>query len=89
VVGVADEEHAGFEVFEDVVVVGGVFAVGEVHAFDEAFAVGFGLEAADAPEAGVGEGAVVEVHGVLGGDDDADAEGAGLFHEGDEGAFGG
>jgi hypothetical protein len=58
-------------------------------AVEDPGAVGVGLEAAEAPEAGVAEGAVVEVHGVLGGDDDADAEGAGLFHEGDEGAFGG
>jgi hypothetical protein len=42
-------------VLEDQVVVGGVLAVGEVHALDEAFAIGVGLESADAPETGVGE----------------------------------
>jgi hypothetical protein len=58
-------------------------------ALDDAGAVGVGLQAPEAPEAGVAEGAVVEVHGVLGGDDDADADGSGLFHERNEGALGG
>ncbi|HTQ06319.1 MAG TPA: hypothetical protein VMI54_20805 [Polyangiaceae bacterium] len=58
-------------------------------AFEDARAVGVGLEAADEPGAGIAEGAVVEVHRVLGGEDEADAECAGLFHEGDERALGG
>jgi hypothetical protein len=56
---------------------------------DDAGAVGIRLQAAEAPEAGVAEGAVVQIHGVLCGDDDAHAEGAGLFHESNEGALGG
>jgi hypothetical protein len=43
-------------------------------------AIRVGLEPAHGPEARVGEGAVVQVHGVLRGDDDAHAEGAALLH---------
>jgi hypothetical protein len=91
-VDVAGEEPAGGEVLEgggEVDAGGGVDAARGGEAVEDAGAVGVGLEAAEAPEAGVGKGAVVEVHGVLGGDDDADAEGARLLHEGDDGAFGG
>jgi hypothetical protein len=42
-------------------------------AFDDARSVRVGLKAANAPEARVAEGSVVEVHGVLGGDHDAGA----------------
>ncbi len=57
---------------------------GGAEALDDAGAVGIGLEAANAPQARVAEGAVVEVHGVLGGNDDADAERPGLLHQGDQ-----
>jgi hypothetical protein len=43
-------------------------AVGAAEAVDHAGAIRVGLEAADAPHAGVAEGAVVEVHGVLRGE---------------------
>src|SRR5438045_6299592 len=48
-----------------------------------------GLETTDAPGACVAEGAVVEVHGVLRREDEADTEGARLLHEGNQRALGG
>jgi hypothetical protein len=73
--------------FRSLRVAAGSSARGE--AVDDAGAVGVRLEAADAPEAGVRERAVVEVHRVLGGCDDADAEGARLLHQRDDGPLGG
>jgi hypothetical protein len=52
-----------------------------LEAVDEAHFVALGLQAADEPGAAVGEAFVVEVDGVLRGQDDADAEGAGLLEE--------
>ena len=63
-------------------------AFGAAEAVHDAGSVGVGLQAADAPHARVAEGAIVEVHGVLRGEDHADAEGARLLHEGDERALG-
>ena len=63
--------------------------VAECEAVEDVCRVSVDLQAPEAPEAGIAEGAVVEVHGVLRGDDDADAKRAGLFHEGDERPFGG
>src|SRR5262245_7332015 len=75
---VAQDEPTWSRRFGGVGELGGVWAVAAGGAaggaFDAGGAVGVGLGAAEAPEAGVAEGAVVEVHGVLGGDDDADAE---------------
>ena len=50
-------------------------------AVDDAGAVGVGLQASEAPQAGVAERAVVEVHRVLGGEDHAHTEGARLLHQ--------
>ena len=50
-------------------------------AVNHAFAVGVGLQSAQAPDAGVAEGSIVEVHWVLRGDHNADAEGARLFRQ--------
>ena len=48
---------------------------------DHARPIGVGLQASDAPEAGVAERSVVEVHRVLGRDQDAHAVCAGLLHQ--------
>lgn len=61
--------------------------VAEGEAVEHAGAVGVDLQAPEAPQASVAEGAVVEIHRVLRGDDYTDAERAGLFHEGDERSF--
>ena len=53
-------------------------------ALDHTRAIGVGLQAPDAPRARVAERAVVEVHRVLRGDDDAHAERARLLHQRDE-----
>ena len=62
---------------------------GTFEAVEEAFFVAFGLEFADEPGAGVGEGFVVEVYGVLGDEEQAETKGAGLFEQAEEGGFGG
>lgn len=58
-------------------------------AVEEAVFVAFGLEFADEPGSGVGEGFVVEVDGVLGDEEEAEAKGAGLFEEAEEQVFAG
>ena len=49
--------------------------------------VALGLEFADEPCACVGESFVINVHGVLGGEQKAEAKGAGLFQHAQERAF--
>ncbi len=51
------------------------------HALEQPGLVPFGLQPADHPGPGVGDGLVVEVDGVLGGQHHADAEGPGLLHQ--------
>ena len=51
------------------------------HALEQPGLVPLGLQPADHPRAGVGDGLVVEVDGVLGGQHHADAEGPGLLHQ--------
>jgi len=88
--GVAEEEPALGELLGDGAELGGGEAVvASAQAFHDALAIGVGLKASDCPEAGIAEGAVIEVHGVLGRDDDSDAERSGLLQERDEGALGG
>jgi len=50
--------------------------------FNHPHFVAFRLQAADKPGAGVGQAAVIEVNGVLGGQDNAQAEGTRLLQEG-------
>ena len=50
--------------------------------------VTIGLQAADKPGARIGKSFVVQVHRVLGGQNDAEPEGAGLFEQGEERCFG-
>ncbi len=52
------------------------------HALEQPGLVPLGLQAADHPRPGVGDGLVVEVDGVLGGQHHADAEGPRLLHQG-------
>jgi hypothetical protein len=67
--GVAEYEPALGELFDDGAELGGAeVVVAAAEAFHDAGTVGVGLEATDRPEAGVAEGAVIEVHGVLGGE---------------------
>ena len=89
--GVAHHEDALFEVRHEAVEGGAVEAFagdGGGEAFDDAHFVALGLEAADEPGSGVGQAAVVEVDGVLGRKDDAEAVGARLLEEGQHGGLG-
>ena len=52
---------------------------------EQAVLVPLGLQAADEPGAGVGQALVVEVHRVLGGEQDAHPERAGLLEQGQSG----
>ena len=61
-----------------------VAARGRGHAIGEPGLVLLGLEAADHPGAGVGDGLVVEVDGVLGGQHQPDAERPGLLEQGQD-----
>ncbi len=56
-------------------------------AVEDPCAIGVGLKATDAPDAGVRERAVIEVHRVLRRDHDAHAERARLLHQRDDGAL--
>ena len=60
----------------------------ERHTVDDALAIGVGAESADAPDSGVAERAIVQVHRILRRDDHADAEGARLLHQRDDGSLG-
>ena len=55
---------------------GAIGADARAQPVDRARAVGVGLKTTNAPQAGVAERAIVEVHRVLRGDHDPDAEGA-------------
>jgi hypothetical protein len=58
------------------------------HSVDDALAIAVGLKAPREPHAGVREDAVVEVHRILRGDQDAHAERARLLEQRDEGLLG-
>ena len=62
---------------------------GAFEAVEDAGFIALGLEAAEEPGADIGEGLVVEVDGILGGDEQAESEGAGLLEEDHGGVRGG
>jgi hypothetical protein len=72
---VADDEPSRYAALQRRVEFAAEVGVYAAEAFDDAGAIGVGLQAAEAP-AGVAERAVVEVHRVLCREHDADAEGA-------------
>ena len=86
-----EEEDAfaeGVEQFVQSGPVGASSGAGAFETFEDALFVAVGLEASDEPRAAVGQRFVIEVGGVLRGDEDAEAEGAGLFEEEEKRAFG-
>jgi len=88
--GVLDDEPPGREVLDCVseVLLGLVVVLACTRApVENSRAVRVGLEATDAPDAGIRERSIVEIHRVLRRYNDADAEGAGLLHERDERPF--
>ena len=78
----------GVKQFVELGAVGPAAGTGAFESFEDALFVAVGLEASDEPRSTIGQRFVIEVGGVLSGDEDAEAEGTGLFEEEEERAFG-